>query len=128
MITDFSADRPIYLQILEFCLDRISSEEWTPGGRIPSVKELSVTMTVNPRTVMRTYEELSERGIIFQRRGLGFFVADDALLTVRKLRVQEFEQTVLPEFINRMLRAGYPVARVIERLSELKGQVSDCNF
>lgn len=122
--TEFSGDKPIYLQILDFCLDRISSGEWIPGGRIPAVKELSVAMTVNPRTVMRAYEELSDLGIIFQRRGLGFFVSEDAPKVVRELKMREFERKILPEFIARLQNAGYPVAEVIRRLSALTGQGS----
>jgi len=116
--TDFASDRPIYLQIFDLCLDRIGTGEWLPGGRVPSVKEMSVTMAVNPRTVMRTYEELSERGIIFQRRGLGFFVADNAVDIVRELMLSDFEHTVLPDFIERMKRVGFPPDRVIALISE----------
>ena len=119
MSAEFTTDRPIYLQILDYCLDCIAQGKWQPESRIPSVKELSVTMTVNPRTVMRAYEELSERGIIFQRRGLGFYVATEALRDVSNLRMQQFESTVLPEFITAMQRAGYPVNRVIEKLREI---------
>ena len=79
MITDFSTDKPIHVQILDYCMDCVGDGQWIAGERIPSVKELSVAMVVNPRTVMRAYEALEERGIIFQRRGLGFYVADGAV-------------------------------------------------
>ena len=98
MTTEFSSDRPIYRQILDYCMECVSTGQWIPEGRIPSVKELSVTMAVNPRTVMRAYEELSDNGIIFQRRGMGFYVGADG----------------------RMRRPSFPVGRVIEILSELK--------
>lgn len=118
MSAEFTTDKPIYLQILDYCMDNISSDQWRPENRIPSVKELSVTMAVNPRTVMKAYEELSTRGIIFQRRGLGFFVSSDARLLVKEIRMKEFETTVLPEFIKHLRNAGFPVSRVIEILSE----------
>ena len=120
MKAEFSTDKPIYRQILDYCLERISSGEWIPEGRIPSVKELSVTMTVNPRTVMRAYEELSEKLIIFQRRGMGFFVSADGPKIVAGIQKTEFEEKTLPEFIALMRRADFPVERVIERLMELK--------
>ena len=113
MTAEFSTDKPIYRQILDYCLERISSGEWIPEGRIPSVK-------VNPRTVMRAYEELSEKLIIFQRRGMGFFVSADGPKIVAGIQKTEFEEKTLPEFIALMRRADFPVERVIERLMELK--------
>lgn len=120
MTAEFTTDRPIYLQILDYCMDCIASGHWQPGGRIPAVKELSVNMSVNPRTVMRTYEELSGRGIIFQRRGLGFYVTDDGRDKVMEARRTEFEHTVLPDFIARMRKADFPPGRVIDILRELQ--------
>lgn len=116
MSADFSTDKPIYVQILDYCMDCIGSGKWAPQGRVPSVKELAVTMAVNPRTVMRAYEELSERGIIFQRRGMGFYVSADAMEVVIGMRRREFEQTVLPEFVARLRKAAYPVELAIEAL------------
>lgn len=120
MTTEFSTDRPIYRQILDYCMECVSAGQWTPEGRIPSVKELSVTMAVNPRTVMRAYEEMSDNGIIFQRRGMGFYVAADGPEIVSGIQRKEFEEKTLPEFIIQMRRASFPVERVIEILSELK--------
>lgn len=119
MSTEFTTDKPIYLQILDYCMDCINMEKWSAESRIPSVKELSVTMAVNPRTVMRAYEELSTRGIIFQRRGMGFFVAADAREQVKTIRMKEFEETVLPEFIMKLRNADFPIGRVIEKLTEI---------
>lgn len=120
MTAEFSTDRPIYRQILDYCMECVSTGQWIPEGRIPSVKELSVTMAVNPRTVMRAYEELSDNGIIFQRRGMGFYVAADGPEIVSGIQRKEFEEKTLPEFILQMRRASFPVGRVIEILSELK--------
>ena len=125
MSAEFTTDKPIYVQILDFCMNAIAGGEWLPQGRVPSVKELSVTMGVNPRTVMRAYEELALRGIIFQRRGLGFFVADRAVEEVRAIRRLEFEQTVLPAFIARLRRDRYPVSLVIEALQALGPRQND---
>lgn len=120
MTAEFSTDKPIYRQILDYCMECVGTGQWTPEGRIPSVKELSVTMAVNPRTVMRAYEELSDKGIIFQRRGMGFYVADDGPEIVAEIQKTEFENKTLPEFILQMRRAAFPVDRVIEILTELK--------
>ena len=66
------------MQIYELILSRIASSEWAEEERIPSVRELGATLVVNPNTVMRTYERLTEENLIFNRRGIGYFVAEDA--------------------------------------------------
>lgn len=124
MITDFSADKPIHVQILDYCMDRISAGEWVPGERIPSVKELSVTMVVNPRTVMRAYEALEERGIIFQRRGLGFYVALEAVDKVMSERRREFDEVALPAFLARLRQAGFTIDDLIEKLTAMNNENS----
>lgn len=120
MITDFSADKPIHVQILDYCMDCIGAGEWVPGERIPSVKELSVTMVVNPRTVMRAYEALEERGIIFQRRGLGFYVSPEAVDKVMSERRREFDEVALPAFLARLRQAGFTINDLIEKLTAMK--------
>lgn len=124
MITDFSADKPIHVQILDYCMDCIGAGEWVPGERIPSVKELSVTMVVNPRTVMRAYEALEERGIIFQRRGLGFYVSPEAVDKVMSERRREFDEVVFPAFMVRLRQAGLTIDNLIDKLTAMNNENS----
>ena len=72
---NFDNSQPIWLQIYELILSRIASTEWAEDERIPSVRELGATLVVNPNTVMRTYERLTDEGLIYNRRGIGYFVA-----------------------------------------------------
>ena len=77
-MTDFRQDKAIYLQMAERICDDIISGKYAPGERIPSVRELAVYLGVNANTAVRAYENLSAQGIIQTRRGLGFFVTEDA--------------------------------------------------
>ena len=63
---EFDSNKPIYLQICDSIFDRILSGDLQPGGRIPSVRELGADIGVNPNTVMRSYEKLTDAGIIFK--------------------------------------------------------------
>ena len=67
---------PIYLQISRSLEERILSGEWKAGDRVPSVRDLAITLEVNPNTVARTYLLLQEAGIFENRRGIGYFVAE----------------------------------------------------
>ena len=67
---------PIYLQIAEAIRGGVAAGTYRPGEALPSLRELAVTLRVNPNTVQRAYDELSREGIVESRRGLGLFVAE----------------------------------------------------
>lgn len=103
---DFNNNKPIYKQIVEYCYRNIMSGNWTADGRVPSTKDLSVELAVNNRTVLKAFEELSDSGVIFQKRGLGFFVSSDAKDLIVAARRKEFMETTLPEFVAQMQLLG----------------------
>lgn len=89
--------KAIYLQIADRIADSVLAGLTAPGQRLPSVREYAAEVQVNPNTVMRTYETLADAGVIFNRRGIGFFVADDAPAIVRRRRAADFFDNRLPE-------------------------------
>lgn len=93
-------NRPIYLQIAETICDGVMNGTFREGERIPSVREYAASVAVNPNTVMRTYEHLSQNGVIANRRGIGFFVTDDA----RELIVRSRQESFLGDEINDFFR------------------------
>ena len=72
---EFDSNKPIYLQISDRLCERILSGDLKPEDRILSVRELGAEIGVNPNTVARSYEKLTDAGIIYTKRGLGYFVA-----------------------------------------------------
>lgn len=80
-------NRPIYVRLADQICDRILLEEYRPLERIPSVREYAVTQQVNPATAARAFEILERQGVIFNKRGLGFFVAESAVDIIRKIRL-----------------------------------------
>lgn len=99
---DFEEREPIYLQISEFICENILAKKWNEGDRIPSVRELSVSIEVNPNTVMRTYLHLQQQGIITNQRGIGYFVADNAYEKTLGIKKTEFLTEDLPRVFRRM--------------------------
>ena len=75
---------------------------WPEGERIVSVREMAQEVGVNPNTVMRSYEKLEGDGIIFNRRGIGFFVSDGAKEHIKKLERQKFMDEELPKLRERL--------------------------
>lgn len=99
---DFRESQPIYLQIADHVCEKILLQEWKPGMRIPSVRELAVQLEVNPNTVMRTFEHLQQQDIIYNQRGIGYFVSPNARKTALAYRKNEFTEKDLPNLFRNM--------------------------
>lgn len=80
-------NRPIYIRLADQICDCILLDEYRKLERIPSVREYAVSQQVNPATAARAFEILERQGVIFNKRGLGFFVAEDAVDIIRKIRI-----------------------------------------
>ncbi len=80
-------NRPIYVRLADQICDRILLDEYRKLERIPSVREYAVSQQVNPATAARAFEILERQGVIFNKRGLGFFVAEEAAEVIRKMRL-----------------------------------------
>src|SRR4051794_41162898 len=78
VIMQFRESIAIYLQIADYICERVLLKQWKAGERIPAVRELAVQLEVNPNTVMRTFEFLQGQNIIYNQRGIGYFVGPEA--------------------------------------------------
>lgn len=96
----------IYLQIANRICNEILSGKYAPGTRMPSVREYASLVEVNPNTVMRTYDYLSDREVIFNRRGIGFFVFDTAVEKVLEMKAETFVRGELPTIFNELHLLG----------------------
>ncbi len=75
---------PVYEQIIEQVERFILTNVLTPGSQIPSVRSVSLTNSVNPRTILKAYNELDSRGLIQAVPGKGYFVCMDACDRLRE--------------------------------------------
>ena len=73
---DYKNDKPLHEQITQGIKDLIICGVLAPNDQLPSVRELSVSLTVNPNTVQRAYKTLETEGVIYSIRGKGNFVAE----------------------------------------------------
>lgn len=111
---EFDENRPIYLQIADNICERVLSGEFRPGERIPSVREWGASIGVNPSTVARSYEILSDKGIITNQRGIGFFMAADAIEIIRKSARETFISSELPAFLKKAELLGVDLKEYIK--------------
>lgn len=113
---EFDSNRPIYLQILDSFCNRILAGELKAGERIASVREYGASIGVNPNTVARSYEKLTDMGVIYNQRGIGFFVADEAEKIIREASRKQFLQEELPRFAERARLLGIGQEEIISAL------------
>lgn len=93
---EFTGDKAIYIQIKDFVMEGILLGQWQPEGKIPSVRELGGDIEVNPNTVIRAYDLLQQSQIIYNKRGLGFFVSSNAVEIINREKKKEFVENELP--------------------------------
>ncbi|MBD5370826.1 MAG: GntR family transcriptional regulator [Bacteroides sp.] len=118
---NFNEGKPIYLQIADRIMDDVISGAYAPGARIESVREFAGRVGVNANTVMRTYTWLQERGIIFNKRGIGYFIADDAPEQANTLLRSYFFEREAPYFLERLARFGITPAELSSRYAAFLG-------
>ena len=73
---NFSSGVPIYKQIVQILSGKILSGALPPGEKVPSIRDVTAELNVNPNTVAKAYRELELAGLIETRRGMGCFVAE----------------------------------------------------
>lgn len=95
---EFSENKSIFLQIADMTCEQILLGKIQSGERVPSIRDTGILLQVNPNTVLRSYEFLESKNIVFTKRGLGYFVVDDAIEKILQYRREDFFENILPEF------------------------------
>lgn len=119
-MTDFKQDRAIYLQMAERICDEILAGKYNADDRIPSVRELAVLLEVNTNTVVKTYDLLLQWGIIYTKRGLGYFVTENALHKIRHTRGEKFMNEKLPGLFGEMELLDIQINTIIKEWTKFK--------
>lgn len=96
-------------QVIDYCLRQISSGIWRSGERIPSTKELALTLGVNNRTVMKAYDELTTMGLTYIQRGMGYYCCPDVEDRLLDHRRKQFFENTLPAFLEQARQCGIPL-------------------
>lgn len=105
----FSNDKPIYIQMADRLMDEILAGTYKDDDRIPSVREYSVLLEVNTNTAVKAYDELARADIIYNKRGLGYFVTPGAKKQILKERKRLFMKEQLPELFRQMKLLGITI-------------------
>ena len=110
----FSADLPIYSQLVAQIKLAIVSGVYLPGERLAPVRELAMEAGVNPNTMQRALQELEREGMVYTQRTSGRFVTEDTkVIESAKKLLAERE---IKSFLAQMTRLGYPKEEIVSLL------------
>lgn len=112
----FEKDRPIYTQLVDDIESRIINGEFKSGEKLPSIREYAENKVVNPNTAQKAYSELERSEYIFSKRGVGYFVNEDAD-KISKLKC-EYLNLQIDAFINKMSNLSFSKEEIIEKIKE----------
>lgn len=121
---NFDNERPIYIQLVELIRTMIVSGKFKQGERLPSVRELALTMKVNPNTMQKALAELENEKLIFTERTNGKYVTTDNVL-IEKVKRKLAEQK-MNNYLSSMEDIGIDYDMAVKYLQELGGQNGTC--
>ena len=106
MKINFEDERPIFLQIAEQIEDGILSGAFPEETQIPSTTDISVNYKINPATALKGINLLVDGGIVYKKRGLGMFVSQGAVKTLRVKRKEEFYDNYIRKLTGEAKKIG----------------------
>jgi DNA-binding transcriptional regulator YhcF (GntR family) len=117
---EFQSSKGIFLQIADNLCHQVLEGLLKPGDRVPSVRDLAAEFEVNRNTVMRTYSILQESGIFDNKRGIGFFISENAVELVRASEKANFFHHELPGFIKKVKLLKLNTNDLTDLVTEIK--------
>lgn len=117
MSWEFDSNRPIYLQLMEQLKINIITGVYSPGSKIPSVRDLAMETGVNPNTMQRALTELERENLLYSQRTNGRFVTEDEKMI--KALQQDLAQQQIKEFICNMKTIGLQRQEILDLLANL---------
>ncbi len=118
-------EKPIFIQIAEQLEDSIFTGVFAEETKIPSTNEISALLNINPHTVLKGMNLLVDENIIYKKRGLGMFVKEGAVETIRKKRQGQFYE----QFVASLIREAEKLHMTKEEIISLieRGYENECN-
>ena len=107
---NFKNGLPIYSQIIDELTMRIASGAYSPGEKLPSVRDLAMDAGVNPNTMQRALAELERRGLVYSERTSGRFVTKEE--KVLEALHEELAKKYFEEFADKLRKIGMSGAEI----------------
>lgn len=109
---NFKESKAIYLQIADRICDEIIFGQYAEEERIPSVREYASMVEVNANTMMRSFEFLQSQDVIYNKRGIGYFVSSGAKRLILSLRRKRFLEEDIDWFFHQIYTLDIPMEEI----------------
>jgi GntR family transcriptional regulator len=123
----FSGEKAIYLQIADIIYEQIITGNLENDNKIPSVREYAVLVEVNQNTILKTYSLLETQGVIYKKRGIGYFISPDGKKLVLKMKKKHFLENDVPGFVKTMKLLDINLeefSRLYNKITNIKNAIS----
>lgn len=120
MAWNLDSDRPIFLQIVERIQMDIISGKYSPGDKLPSVRDLAGEAAVNPNTMQKAFTELERAGLVYSVRTSGRYITEDTTM-IEALKTSLAKEKI-NEFLELMQKLGYKNDEILSLMNQtMKG-------
>lgn len=116
MAINFTNDKPIFQQIVEIITLDIINGKYKPGDKLDAVRELAVSVGVNPNTMQRALTEIENSGIIYAKRGDGRYVTEN-IEVINKVR-NEYVSKNVRSFISSLKALGLDEQAILSSVNQ----------
>lgn len=118
---DLNNERPIYLQLMERIQQDIVTGIYKPGDKLPSVRDLALSASVNPNTMQKALSELERNGLVYSQRTSGRFITEDEKM-LHQLKT-ELAAEHIRYFFEKMKQLGFREEETLILIQEaIKGE------
>ncbi len=124
MTMQWKDDVPIYRQVHGRVVRMILEGQLTTDDTLPSVRQVAAELEINPLTVSKAYQALVDENLVYKKRGLGMFVAENAREALLKSERQHFLEQEWPALLARIERLGLDLDALVEAARDRGGPES----
>lgn len=111
-----TSDRPVFIQIMEKLKQDIVTGLYSPGDKLPSVRDLAGEAAVNPNTMQRAFSELEREGLVYTQRTNGRFITEDLNL-INQLK-EQMALDAITNFLSCMQQLGFSKKETLALIEE----------
>ncbi len=110
----YTQDKALFLKVVDVICDDVLRGVYAADDRVPSVRDLAGVFEINYNTVLRAMEVLQRDEIVYQKRGIGYFIAPQARRRILYARKQSFMKSQLPEFFRQARLLGIGIDEIAD--------------
>lgn len=119
---------PFYRQIIDIVLAGISAGSILPGEKLPTIREASVNLEVNPNTIAKAYSQLRLMGVLDTQQGSGVFVGPQPSSQISEADKRKILEALCKDFISRAQILNIDIEELIKYMSQVRVELNRDNI